>query len=312
MHMADPQPSVPDAERIAALATEQTNPRTRDLDRMSPLEIVRAMNAEDASVAAAVAAEAPHIAEAIAAIAERMGEGGRLIYAGAGTSGRLGALDAVEIPPTFGIASERLIGCVAGGAFALDQAAEDFEDDAEAGRADIARLNVSPLDAVVGITASGRTPYALGAVACAQEYGALTIGLACNRDIPLARQVAILIAPVVGPEVIAGSTRLKAGTAQKMILNMLSTGVMVLLGKTYGNLMVDVHATNAKLRARALSILREVTGFDEARAAVLLGDCGGEVKTAIFVARTGATPTLARQRLDSARGSLRSALEGMA
>jgi len=310
--MADHEHSASDAGRIEALATEQANPRTAHLDRMSPLEIVEAMNAEDATIASAVAAEAPSIAEAIAAIAERLRNGGRLIYAGAGTSGRLGALDAVECPPTFGIAPDRIIGCIAGGSFALDQAAEDFEDDAEAGRADIERLRVTALDAVVGITASGRTPYALGAIACAREQGALTIGLAGNRDAPISRQVEIVIAPAVGPEVLAGSTRLKAGTAQKMVLNMLSTGVMVLLGKTYGNLMVDVRATNAKLQARAVAILRQVTGLDEARATALLGDCGGDVKAAIVAARAGVTPEAARERLAEAHGSLRTALEGMA
>jgi N-acetylmuramic acid 6-phosphate etherase len=310
--MADQQDPALDARRIGALATEQANPRTTRLDRMSPLEIVRAMNAEDATVAGAVAAEAQPIAEAIAAIAGRLRDGGRLIYLGAGTSGRLGALDAVECPPTFGIAPDRIIGCIAGGSFALDQAAEDFEDDAEAGRADLARLRVAPADAVVGITASGRTPYVLGALAFARERGALTIGLACNRDTRLAREVEISIAPVVGPEALAGSTRLKAGTAQKMVLNMVSTGVMVLLGKTYGNLMVDLRATNAKLQARAVSVLRQVTGLDEAQAITLLGVCGGEVKTAIVAARAGTSPEAARARLAAADGSLRTALEGMA
>jgi N-acetylmuramic acid 6-phosphate etherase len=307
--MGDAQRAMGDGERLGALATEGTNPRTAELDRMSPLEIVRAMNAEDATVATAVAAEAPRIAEAVAAIAGRMRAGGRLIYVGAGTSGRLGALDAVECPPTFGVGPDRIIGCIAGGAFALDQAAEDFEDNAEAGRADLARLDVGASDAVVGITASGRTPYVLGAIACASERGALTIGLACNRETPLARAVEIVIAPLVGPEVIAGSTRLKAGTAQKMVLNMLSTGAMTLLGKTYGNLMVDVRATNAKLHARALSILRQTTGLDEARAEETLRACGGEVKTAILVARKGIIPGAARAALAAAHDSLRTALE---
>jgi N-acetylmuramic acid 6-phosphate etherase len=310
--MEAPQPPLGGAEQLDTLATERPNPRTANLDRMTPLEIVRAMGAEDAAVAAAVAAEAPRIAEAIAAIAGRLRGGGRLIYVGAGTSGRLGVLDAVECPPTFGLAPDRIVACLAGGVVAHDQATEDFEDDAEAGRADLAQLGVVAADAVVAITASGRTPYALGAAAYARERGALTIGVVCNRATPLAGDVAIVIAPLVGPEVIAGSTRLKAGTAQKMVLNMLSTGAMTLLGKIYDNLMVDVHATNAKLRARALSILRQVTGLDEAHAAGVLRDCGGETKTAILVARTGLAPEVARARLAAAAGSLRAALDGPA
>jgi N-acetylmuramic acid 6-phosphate etherase len=307
--MADRESPALDGEQLGSLATERVNPRTAELDRMGPLEIVRAMNAEDATVAGAVAAELPRVAEAIEAIAGRLREGGRLIYVGAGTSGRLGALDAVECPPTFGVPQDRIVGCIAGGTFALGLAAEDFEDEAEAGQADLTRLGVGPADAVVSISASGRTPYALGAAACARARGALTVGLACNRETALSRAVDIMIAPLVGPEVIAGSTRLKAGTAQKMVLNMLSTGVMVLLDKTYGNLMVDVHATNAKLRARAAAILRQATGLDAERAAALLGDCDGELKTAILAARAGIPPEAARARLAAADGSLRGALE---
>lgn len=294
---------------FAVLTTEAANPATAEIDRMSALEIVRAMNAEDALVAAAVARELPRIAAAVDAIVERLRRGGRLIYAGAGTSGRLAAVDAAECPPTFGVEPEMVVACVPGGRDALVRAHEDLEDSAEAGVADLARLEVRAEDAVVGVTASGRTPYVLGALAHARSRGALTIGLACNSGVPLAGLVEMLIAPVVGPEVIAGSTRLKAGTAQKMALNMLSTATMVRLGKTYGNLMVDVQATNAKLHARALAIVRAATDTDEATAAALLDTAGGETKTAIVIARLGLAPGRARALLAAHDGRLRDALD---
>jgi len=294
---------------FSTLATEQINPATTEIDRQSPLEVARAINAEDATVAGAVERELPQIASAIEAIAARLRSGGRLIYIGAGTSGRLGALDAVECPPTFNVSPELVVACIAGGSFALTEASERAEDDAAAGEDDARRLAVSARDALVGITASGRTPYVLGAVAYARTQGALTIGLVCNADTPLARRVDISIAPLVGPEVISGSTRLKAGIAQKMALNMLSTGTMILLGKTFGNLMVDVQATNAKLRRRALEIVRQATGLDADAAAELLRATDGEVKTAILVARTGVTPALARERLAAHGAVLRVALE---
>lgn len=297
------------AERLRALATEQPNPETAALDHMSPLEIVQTMNAADATVAAAVAAELSHIADAIAAIAARLRDGGRLIYIGAGTSGRLAALDAIECPPTFGVAPEQIVSCLAGGSFALDLATEDVEDDSHAGAADLARLGTTARDAVVGVSASGRTPYTLGALTYARQQGSLTIGLACNPATPLAQVTDIMITPLVGPEVVAGSTRLKSGTAQKMALNMLSTGAMVLLGKTYGNLMVDVRATNDKLRARAASIVCQAAGVDDERANTLLRRCDGEVKTAILVALREIEPVVARAWLAASDGSLRVALE---
>jgi N-acetylmuramic acid 6-phosphate etherase len=297
-----------DLARLDRLATEGINPATRDVDGWDALRIVRAMNAEDATVAAAVERELPRIAEAVEGIAERLGRGGRLIYFGAGTSGRLGVLDASEIPPTFGTPPEIVVGCIAGGPAALSSAEEAVEDSAEAGRDDAARLAVVETDAVVGIAASGRTPYVLGAIAHAAEQEALTIGLACNKDSPLERAVEIMIAPVVGPEVIAGSTRLKAGTAQKMVLNMLSTGAMIRLGKTFGNLMVDVQATNAKLRRRAVGIVRAATGLDQESAASLLAASAGETKTAIVAALTGLDPTAARERLTSTGGIVRAAI----
>jgi N-acetylmuramic acid 6-phosphate etherase len=294
---------------LGQLATEAVNPATSDIDRMSALDIVRLMNAEDATVAGAVARELPQVARAVEAVTARLRQGGRLIYAGAGTSGRLGALDAYECPPTFSVAQTMIVGCIAGGSFALTQAAEDFEDSAEAGEADMARLAVGERDAVVGITASGRTPYALGAIHYAKRQGALTIGVACNSETPLAALVDVMIAPIVGPEVIAGSTRLKAGTAQKMVINMLSTGAMILLGKTYGNMMVDVQATNEKLRARATRIVQQATGLDPETAAALLRDANGEAKTAILAGRAGITPEQARERLAAHGGLLRAALE---
>lgn len=292
--------SDPDAA-LGALATETINPATGAIDRMGALDIVRAMNAEDATVAGAVA-------RAIEGIAGRLREGGRLVYMGAGTSGRLGVLDASECPPTFNTPPASVVGWMAGGAGAMTRAAEEVEDSADAGRADAARLGLGERDALVGIAASGRTPYVLGAVAYARERGTLTIGLTCNRGTPLGEAVDIAIEPVVGPEVIAGSTRLKAGTAQKMALNMLSTGAMVLLGKTYGNLMVDVRATNSKLRRRAARIVAAATGMDEETAAALLREAGGEVKTAIMSARARVTPSRARERLAAHGGRVRAAL----
>ncbi len=290
------------------LATEQVNPATRDIDRMTTLEMVRAMNVEDASVAGAVAQALPQIAAAIEAIAARLRRGGRLIYMGAGTSGRLGVLDASECPPTFNVSPEMIVGCVAGGPMALARSQEDQEDSAEGGQADAARLNIGEADALVGITASGRTAYVLGATAYARERGALTIGVVCNPGSPLEAQADITIITVVGPEVISGSTRLKAGTAQKMVLNMLSTGTMILLGKTFGNLMVDVQATNQKLRQRAISIVRQATGLEYEAAEALLAASSGEVKTAILAARASIAPEEARARLAAHDGVLRAAL----
>ena len=294
---------------LNVLDTEKANPATGEIDRMSPLEIVQVINAEDEKVALAVRQVLPHIARAIEEIAARLRGGGRLIYAGAGTSGRLGALDASECPPTFNLPYDVVMACLAGGPTAFGRAQEDLEDSEEAGRAELESLGVTGLDAVVGITASGRTPYARGAIACAKERGALTIGIVCNANTLLELEVDIIIAPLVGPEVLAGSTRLKAGTAQKMVLNMLSTGAMILLGKTFGNLMVDVQATNYKLRQRALSIVRQATGLNIEAAETLLELAGNDVKTAILTARANISPEQARVRLAAHGGVLRDALE---
>jgi N-acetylmuramic acid 6-phosphate etherase len=295
---------------LGALETEKRNPATDAIDRMSALEIARVMNAEDATVAGAVGRELPQIAAAIEGITARLRQGGRLLYMGAGTSGRLGVLDASECPPTFNTPPELVVGWIAGGPGALTRSIEGAEDSAEAGRTDASRLGITSADALVGIAASGRTPYVLGAVAYARERGALTVGLACNSGTPLAQAVDIMIAPVVGPEVVSGSTRLKAGTAQKMVLNMLSTGAMILLGKTYGNLMVDMQPTNGKLRRRAVAIVAQATGLPDTEAEALLRAAHDEVKTAIVAALAGVAPTEARERLVAAGGVVRAALEG--
>jgi N-acetylmuramic acid 6-phosphate etherase len=308
--MRDEPGVVPAAEQVvAALETERANPATAQIDRMSALEIAQVMNSEDAKVAEAIRGELAQIARAIEAIAARLRRGGRLIYAGAGTSGRLGMLDAAECPPTFNLPPTRVIGVLAGGPIAQTRAQEDQEDSFAAGEADVAGLTPGADDVIVGITASGRTPYALGALTCARAAGALTIGVACNAHPPLEALAEIMIAPVVGPEVITGSTRLKAGSAQKMVLNMLSTGAMVLLGKTFGNLMVDVQATNLKLRERALTIVQSVIGQDRTVAEELLRRGEGEVKTAIVLGSTTLTPEQAREHLAVHNGVLRATLD---
>lgn len=288
--------------------TEARNPSTEAIDTLPTLDMVRLINAEDARVAEAVARELPAIAQAIDAIAERMQAGGRLIYVGAGTSGRLAVLDASECPPTFGTAPEQVIGINAGGLHALTHAVEGAEDDRNAGARDLAAQEVTARDCVVGVAASGRTPYTLGALTEARQRGALTVSLACVHPSPMAEAVEIAIAPLVGPEVIAGSTRLKAGTAQKMVLNMLSTGVMIRLGKTYGNLMVDVRATNSKLQARAQRIVAEACDISIEEAGALLQACDGRVKVAIVVHRAGISAEAARARLAAAGGVVREAL----
>jgi N-acetylmuramic acid 6-phosphate etherase len=291
------------------LESERVNAATLDIDRMSALEIAQVMNAEDARVADAVARRLPQIGLAIERIAARMRQGGRMIYVGAGTSGRLGALDAAECPPTFNVSPDLIVSRVAGGTFAWTTATEDAEDRADLGESDMIALELGAQDSVVGIAASGNTPYALGAMSHARACGALTIGVVCNVDTPLQRLSDIAITPIVGPEVINGSTRLKAGTAQKMVLNMLSTGVMILLGKTYRNLMVDVQATNTKLRRRAVGIVSSATGLDDEEASRLLEACHGEIKTAIVVQLASVSVDEARRRLQASQGIVRAALD---
>jgi N-acetylmuramic acid 6-phosphate etherase len=293
---------------LGHLTTEGRNPASEAIDSLSALEIVRVMNAEDATVALAVGREAEAIARAVEIIADRLARGGRLIYIGAGTSGRLGVLDAAECPPTFNSPPGQVVGLIAGGRTALTQAVEGAEDDPVAAASDLLAAGVSARDTVVGIATSGRTPYVVAGLEFARAQGAATVGLACNPDSPLEALCDVMITPVVGPEILTGSTRLKAGTATKMVLNMLSTGAMVRLGKTFGNLMVDLRATNTKLRDRSCRIVAALTGLDDATAATVLDNAGGEVKTAIVMHRRGVSAEDARRRLDAAQGHLRKAL----
>jgi N-acetylmuramic acid 6-phosphate etherase len=290
------------------LQTEGRNPSSSNLDELTALEIVRLMNAEDATVAAAVATQAEALARAIDVIAERLRQGGRLIYAGAGTSGRLGVLDATECPPTFNAPSGQVVGVIAGGLDALTRAVEGAEDHPEFAERDLSALGVSARDVVAGIATSGRTPYVLGAVAYARREGAFTLGISCNTASELIPAVDLAITPVVGPEIVSGSTRLKAGTATKLVLNTLTTGAMVRLGKTYGDLMVDLRVTNNKLRIRCNRIVRQATGLSSEAADALLRRCGGEVKTALVAQLAGVEPEEARRRLDAAGGRVRAAL----
>jgi N-acetylmuramic acid 6-phosphate etherase len=292
------------------LTTEARNPASEDLDGLSALEIVRLINAEDAKVAAAVAHETDAIAKAIDVIAARLGRGGRLIYIGAGTSGRLGVLDAVECPPTFNTHPSQVVGLIAGGYQALTTAVEGAEDRPELAVEDLKSVHLTDGDVVVGIATSGRTPYVIGSLEYARSMGAYTIGLSCNRDAQIVTRCDLSITPVVGPEVVSGSTRMKAGTATKMVLNMLTTGAMIRLGKTYGNLMVDLRASNSKLADRARRIVRAVTNLSDSESERLLSDCGGEVKTAIVSHYTGYSSIDARRLLDAAHGHLRNALQG--
>lgn len=293
------------------LTTEARNPASEHLDSLTPLELVRLINEEDAKCADAVADQAEPIAKAIEVIAHRLSHGGRLIYIGAGTSGRLGLLDAAECPPTFRSDPSQVVGLIAGGQSAMFKAVEGAEDSQTLAAEDLQQLNLSSDDVVVGIATSGRTPYVLGGLDYARSVGAYTIGLACNRDSVLRTRADISIIPVVGPEVLSGSTRMKAGTATKMVLNMLTTGAMVLMGKTYGNLMVDMNASNSKLLERAKRIVCTLTELAAEEAAALLATCSGEVKTAITSHRLGVTPEEARVILHATNGHLRAALESM-
>ncbi|WP_306311973.1 N-acetylmuramic acid 6-phosphate etherase [Streptomyces hydrogenans] len=294
--------------QLATLTTEAFRPELAEIDRLSTLEIARTMNGEDQSVPAAVARELPAIAAAIDATAERMARGGRLLYLGAGTAGRLGVLDASECPPTFNTDPSQVVGLIAGGPSAMVQAVEGAEDSKELAAADLDALGVGPDDTVVGISASGRTPYAIGAVEHARTLGALTIGLSCNTDSALAAAAEHGIEVVPGPELLTGSTRLKAGTAQKLVLNMISTITMIRLGKTYGNLMVDVRASNEKLRARSRRIVALATGAPDEQIEAALTAAEGEVKNAILIILADVDAATAAQRLRDSQGHLRAAL----
>lgn len=294
---------------LNALLTESLNPSTAEIDALDTLALVQTINDQDALVAGAVRAELPAIARAVDGIAARLKRGGHLIYIGAGTSGRLGVLDASECPPTFGVSPELVRGIIAGGDRALRASVERAEDDPMAGANAVVQENVSEVDVVVGIAASGRTPFVLGAAQEARRRGALTVGLACNRPSELEAQVDVMIAPLVGPEVISGSTRMKAGTAQKMVLNMLSTAAMIRLGKTYGNLMVDLKATNAKLRVRARRLVAQACGIEAGQAEAILAQCDYEVKTAIVMVKLGLDAAQARARLAACDGFIRRVIE---
>jgi len=296
-----------DTAALGSLLTEARNPASEHLDQLSTLDMLRIINDEDATVAAAVRAELPSIARAVDEIAARFTRNGRLFYVGAGTSGRLGVLDASEIPPTFSAPPELFVGLIAGGDRALRLSSEHSEDSTELGAQDLAAAGFAAdgrPDTLVGIAASGRTPYVLGAVDYARRRGALTIGLSCVPNSELARAAEIAITPATGPEVLAGSTRLKAGTATKLVLNMISTGVMVRTGATFGNLMVNVRPTNAKLVDRAERIIAAATGVDRPTAAQLLADSGSDVKTAIVMAKLQLDATAARAKLAAADGVL--------
>jgi N-acetylmuramic acid 6-phosphate etherase len=290
------------------MQTEERNPNTYGLDRMSAYEIAARMNVEDQTVPLVVARALPQIAAAIEIIAAALRAGGRLIYVGAGASGRTAVMDAVECVPTFNMPPDRVLALLAGGESAFTRSLELAEDDADQGRQDLIERNAGRGDVVVGIAASGRTPYVLGALAHARAAGCTTIGIASSAPSPLLEQVDLAIPLVTGPEVIAGSTRLKAGTAQKLVLNMLSTGAMIRLGKVYSNLMVDVQAGNSKLLDRAARIVARVGGVEMARALELLDLADRETKTAIVMARLGLDAPAARARLAEADGFLRTVI----
>ena len=292
------------------LLTEQSNPASASIAAVSTEQMLRIINAEDQRVADAVEREIPAIARAVDTIAAALSSGGRLFYIGAGTSGRLGVLDASECPPTFGVSPETVQGIIAGGERALTRATEATEDDPAAGARDLHARGFTASDVLAALAASGRTPYVLGAVAEARRMGAVTIGISCSPDSDLARSVEIPITPLPGPEVLTGSTRLKAGTAQKMVLNMLSTGAFIRLGYVYGNLMVNVQPTNVKLLDRARRIVAQAGGVPYARASELLEQAGNSVRTAIVMAKTGDGRTEAERRVAAAHGNITKALNG--
>ncbi|MFF4614842.1 N-acetylmuramic acid 6-phosphate etherase [Nonomuraea jabiensis] len=295
---------------LPELSTEQSDPRYSQIDRLPTEQIARLMNQADAAVPAAVAVAIPAISAAIDAISARMAEGGRLLYVGAGTSGRLAVLDASECPPTFGTDPSLVQGVIAGGPEALTRSVEGAEDDSEAGAAALKDLEVGPLDSVVGVSASGRAPFVLGALAEAASRGALTVGLSCNDGAPLSAAAEHAIEVVVGPEVVTGSTRLKAGTAQKLVLNMISTISMVKLGRTYGNKMIEMSAMNNKLAGRALRMVSDITGADLETAETALDAAGGQAKIAVLMIQHGLDAEGARALLESHGERLSDALSG--
>lgn len=297
--------------KLDKLTTESRNLNTSNIDKVSTLEMVKIINNEDKKVAEAVEKEIPKIAQAIDYIVERIKKGGRLIYIGAGTSGRLGILDASECPPTYGVSEELIQGIIAGGHEAIFRAKEGAEDSKEFAIEDLKLKKLSSNDIVVGIAASGRTPYVVGGLEYGNQIGALTISITCNSDSEVSKTSQISIAPIVGAEVITGSTRLKSGTAQKLVLNMLSTGSMIKLGKVYGNLMVDVKATNKKLIERAKKIVCEATGIEKNLAEDILLKTDYDVKLSIFMILSGLSLNDAREKLLENDGYIAKALESI-
>ena len=295
---------------LQKIATEQRNPNTTHIDTLSTLEMVRLINQEDQKVALAVAQVAPEIARAIDVITRQLSQGGRLFYAGCGTSGRLGILDAVECPPTYSTDPELVQAIIAGGYPAIFRAVEGAEDDFDLGRRDLQERGFAPQDVLVGLAASGRTPYVLGAMGYARELGAAVIAVTCCPGSEVDQMADIGIAPTPGAEVITGSTRMKSGTAQKMVLNMLSTGTMIKLGKVYGNLMVDVKPSNEKLIRRCVTIVREAVGCEEDQAVSALEACGYRPKVAIVMLLKKIDAEQARELLEQAQGRIARVVEG--
>ncbi|MBA0036804.1 N-acetylmuramic acid 6-phosphate etherase [Pantoea sp. BIGb0393] len=293
---------------LSQMITEGRNPASQNIDELSTEAMLRVINDEDKKVALAVEAIVPQIAQVVDAITAAFSKGGRLIYCGAGTSGRLGILDASECPPTFGTPRSQVVGLIAGGHTAILQAVENAEDNVEQGAQDLRDIAFTANDVLVGIAASGRTPYVLGALAYAKQQGALTAALTCNPNSPMSHAADVALTPVVGPEVVTGSSRMKAGTAQKLVLNMLTTGAMIRSGKVYGNLMVDVEATNQKLVQRQVNIVKQATDCDDATAQQALAACQGHCKTAIVMVLAGLTAEEATSLLSQNQGFIRQAL----
>ncbi|BDU38415.1 N-acetylmuramic acid 6-phosphate etherase [Vibrio nigripulchritudo] len=296
---------------LAHLVSEGRNPETMDIDLLSSLDIVKKLNHQDKQVPAAIEKELPQIAKAVDRIAEAFQKGGRLIYIGAGTSGRLGVLDASECPPTFGVSDQMVIGLIAGGKDAMFKAKEGAEDSQAFGQQDLEKISLSLNDVVVGIAASGRTPYVIGGLEYANHIGAYSIALSCNPESPIAQCAKLAISPVVGPEALTGSTRLKSGTAQKLVLNMLTTASMIRIGKSYQNLMVDVKASNEKLIARAVRIVVQATECSKEDAKTMLIETQYDVKLAILMILTGMDLSSAKAQLSKQQGFLRKAVQDL-
>lgn len=293
---------------LSQMITEGRNPASQNIDELSTEAMLRVINDEDKRVALAVEAIVPQIAQVVDAITLAFSKGGRLIYCGAGTSGRLGILDASECPPTFGTPRSQVVGLIAGGHTAILQAVENAEDNHQQGAQDLKDIDFNAHDVLVGIAASGRTPYVLGALAYAKQQGAFSAALTCNPNSPMSQAADVALTPVVGPEVVTGSSRMKAGTAQKLVLNMLTTGAMIRSGKVYGNLMVDVEATNLKLVQRQINIVKQATDCDDVTAQQALNACQGHCKTAIVMVLAGLDASEAKALLNQNSGFIRRAL----